>query len=261
MKLQSFKLLLSLFLLTAFTSVAADQWFMPNYNDNSDCCCDTPVCWQGFYLSGQIGGGWHKHHARFRNANFFNTIPGGPVLGSRFDIRSEAFVGGGGIGYNYQCNDIIVGVEGGALSAHHKKTRNSPFFSATDRYHSNLDWIGYAKARLGFTHKCFLVFITGGWAGSNPELRLRDPELAVSARSRKWINGWTLGGGVDYKVWDCFSVGVAYDYIQLQDRKRTLNCANCNVFSVLPNNPRVSSRHHLQTLVFRLNYHFNLFNL
>ena len=255
---KSFKVLLSFLLLTAFTDVSADSGFLPFYNDSSDCCYDSPCCdWTGFYLTGQLGGSWRKQHSRFRNANFFNSI-GGVVLGNRFNFNSSAFIGGGGIGVNHQfCDNIVIGLEGGAWASHHNKRRNSPFF-ADDRYNSDLRWLGYAKARLGYAYNCFLVFVTGGWVGANPRLRLRDPGLDIVASSRKWVNGWSAGAGIDYKVWECFSVGVAYDYMQLIDRNRTFSCPSCGTIGVAP---RVRSRHYVQSVVARLNYHFNLCNL
>lgn len=246
-----------LVLLIASSKVSADPNFMSYCGDTYDCCpCEAN--WSGFYLTGQLGGAWHKHHARFRNANFFNTI-GGLTLGNRFNYKSDgAFIGGGGIGMNYQWCNYVIGLEGGALGTNHRQHRRSPFFPATDRYSSNLHWLGFAKARLGYAYNCFLVFVTGGWAGTEPRIRLRSTPTGgapITARSRNWINGWTVGAGIDYKVWECLSIGVAYDYMSFE-RHRRLSCAGC-----VGGTPRIKTNLYLQSVVFRLNYHFDLCNL
>jgi outer membrane immunogenic protein len=249
--------LAALFAVANMTSLMADSYFC---NDSYSCCeqqcCEQPCCWQGLYINGQIGGVWAKHHNTFKNANFFNT-DGPIVLGSRFNIKDEGFIGGGGLGYNYQCGDWVIGVEGGAFGTDLKKHRNSPFFPDTDRFSAKVEWMANAKLRVGYAFNCFLPFVYGGWAGGDVKLRLTDTLLGVSTSSSKWINGWTVGAGVDYKFNDCISIGVAYDYVELEHTK-TYSCVDCGT-GIGFGAPRVKNRLEIQTLVFRVNYHLNFF--
>lgn len=250
------KIFTALFCLFSFLNVSAEPFYTP-FPDGDDCfCCDTPACWQGIYLTAQVGGAWHKQHAKFRNSNFFNTNDFA-VLGSNFHFNSEGATAGGGIGLNYQMNCFVIGVEGGAMSVNHKKSITSPFFPTTDVFYSRLHWIGYTKLRLGYTYSCFLPYITGGWAGGNLHLRMVDNQLNVAARSKKWTNGWTVGAGLDYKVTECFTIGLAYDYVSLQYRNRTISCPTCGTGFGF-GTPRVNNHHHIHSLVFRANYLFNL---
>jgi outer membrane immunogenic protein len=222
-----------------------------------DLCCDQcACCWQGFYLNGQIGGIWTKHKYHFTNANYFNTL-GPVVLGSRFDFKNDSFIGGGGAGYNYQCGCWVLGVEGGVFATNLKKSRSSPWFPDTDTYSAKLDWLANAKVRLGYAFNCFLPYISGGWAGANAKLRLRDSFAGISAKSEKWTNGWTIGAGADYMFCNCFSIGLGYDYIRL-NHKRTVSCSNCGSGPGF-GTPRVKGHVDIQTFVLRLNYHLNFF--
>lgn len=257
-----FKALLALTCCASTVTVAADYCCdpCPGPCDPCDPCCDPcGNCWEGFYVSGQLGGGWHRDEIKFRNANFFNTI-GAEVLGNKFTLDSDGFVGGGALGYNYQCGSFVVGVEGGALGMDLKRDRRSPFFPDTDRFSTKLDWLGFAKLRVGFAYDCFLGYVSGGWAGSNLHIKLEDrtdPALPIVARSNKWINGWTVGAGVEYKLCS-WSFGLGYDFVQLEDNKRNPSCVDCGE-GIGFGSPRLKNDSQLQLLTLRINYYFNLF--
>src|SRR5436190_19300599 len=57
--------------------------------------------WTGFYLGGNIGGAWTSRTIR---ESFFGT-----EWGRSSDAR---FIGGGQIGYNWQFNQFVLGIEG-----------------------------------------------------------------------------------------------------------------------------------------------------
>lgn len=221
----------------------------------SALCCDEPACWNGAYISGLLGGGWAKEKAKFTNANYFNTL-GAQVLGKRFDFKSRGFLGGGAIGYNYQRNCLVFGAEAGILGLNLKDSYPSPYFPQIDRFSSSLNWLAYVKLRTGFAYKCLLPFITGGWAGTSVDLRFKDTPSNINAHSHNWANGWTVGAGVDYKLNACFSIGVAYDYFQLQRNEKT-SCSNCGS-GVGFGTPRVDNHIHLQSVTARLTYLFSI---
>src|ERR1700688_4186066 len=104
-----FKFLVFIFCIV-FTNLSAQLAYFP------PCC---PVDWQGFYLSGQLGMGSDQEHVKFVDPNYFNTL--GPViLGTHFKHKAEGFIGGGALGYHYQWGDLVIGVEGGAVSSNLK---------------------------------------------------------------------------------------------------------------------------------------------
>lgn len=223
-----------------------------------DCCCydNDPVCWHGGYISGQIGAGWGRDQAKFTNANYFNTL-GPVVLGSKFHANSCKMLGGGALGYNYQSNCVVAGIEAGALNAPLKKNVRSPYFPSSDTISSKLSWLATGKLRLGYAYDSALLFVTGGWAGSYHDIRLTDHDTDISAHSKKWINGWTLGAGADYKVTNCISLGFSYDFLQFNSKAKKLSCSACGS-GVGFGSPKVKNHLQVQSVLFRINYHFNL---
>lgn len=220
------------------------------------CWEEEPACWRGFYLSGQLGGGWNRSEAKFDNANYFNTL--GPTrLGSHFHFKPQGFIGGGALGYNYQRDCLVVGFEGGVQSLNLKKSHASPFFPATDVFSTNLQWLGNAKGRVGYAYKRWLTFISGGWAGGNVLLRFDDTSGNIVAKSREWASGWTIGFGVECQLWRCFSVGLAYDYIRVTFKHQRSSCHSCGN-GVGLGTPKVSNRLQTQTLTLRLNYIYHI---
>src|SRR6266478_5311059 len=55
--------------------------------------------WTGFYVGGNLGGGW-----------FNGSIDSD--FGSTWKTSNGAFLGGGQLGFNYQAGAFVVGVEG-----------------------------------------------------------------------------------------------------------------------------------------------------
>lgn len=246
---------------TFFVALALLALFVdPAKSVANDCCyscCDTPCCWNGIYLTGELGGGWARHHVKFNNANYFNTaILSDEILGNSFNINTNGFVGGGGLGYNYQCGSFVIGVEGGALGMNLKKTNRSPFYPDTDRFTAKVNCLGFAKLRVGYAFDCLLGYVTGGWAGGNVHLKLDDLQANVVATTKKWINGWTVGAGLEYKFCSCWSVGLAYDYMRFE-HKQTGSCSSCGTGAGF-GSPSLKHDVQLQTLMFRINYYFNL---
>lgn len=219
-------------------------------------CDHFPVCWEGFYINGQLGMGSNQEHLRFTNPNYFNTI--GPALvGNHFNKKTQGLVGGGALGFNYQSTHWVFGLEAGAVSTNLKNSRHSPFFPTTDRFYTQLQYIASGKARIGYAYDTLLTYMSGGWCGGEHLVRLEDTSNGIKAKSKTWTNGWTVGIGFDCKMAECYSMGLAYDYYSLRYGNKTTSCPNCEV-GVGFGSPEISSQMYTQTLTVRLNYFFNL---
>jgi outer membrane immunogenic protein len=210
--------------------------------------------WSGFYAGGQLGAGWSNSDWDQINANYFNTI--GPVLlGTETSINDTGFIGGVYGGYNGQIGPWVIGVEVDITSVSDavSKRMTSPFF-ATDSYKSQLDWLGSITGRFGYAWERWLLYGRGGWAGGEVRMRLNDPVLGIEAAKDTWSNGWTLGAGVEYKVQDCFSLGLAYDYAALDLNAEPLSCPLCGTGPGF-GSPIIDSDLRLQSLMVRATYY------
>jgi len=240
-----------------------------------------PVSWTGFYLGGNIG--WMGLNSsvsfpdQFAIDQLTNTItpnalrglgPTGTILvvvpgTSRtvpdFDARGDAFTGGGQLGFNWQFNRVVVGVEGD-FNATSSKNNTGTFnialpatalttgaaVSINRRFET--DWMASIRGRLGFTaggRGEFLIYGTGGVAftemsitgsdtympipipglveaGLSPATQFQGNRTTGSADSQTLIGG-TWGGGVEWAFWNNLSVGAEYRHTQFGWRTATYN--------------------------------------
>jgi len=116
--------------------------------------------WAGFYIGGHVGGG-------AGNANFSDPF-GGSIYGD--NVSTPVFLAGGQIGYNFQKDNWVFGLEGDASWASSDGTSTClavSGFYVSSNCHSNPGFfasvagrVGYALGPLGRT----LVYAKGGAA-------------------------------------------------------------------------------------------------
>jgi len=137
-----------------------------------------------------------------------------------------------------------------------KHTVMSPIFPLTDRFSTSAKWLSTAKARAGHAHQDWLAFISGGWAGGQFSLSMADTLDNVVASTNKWVNGWTMGGGIEYRLNESLSFGLGYEYIRLTANDLVLRCPGCTGF--FPGvNPIVKATANKQIVAARLNYYLD----
>jgi outer membrane immunogenic protein len=161
----------------------------------------TPNTWAGFYLGVNGGYGWGGGGDTFTyGADFTRAKP-------------EGGFGGGQIGYNFQSGSFVYGVEtdfqGGDIAD-----------SVTgDRYTSRerMDWFGTARGRLGFSLGQALVYGTGGFAyGDVKQHAVLGADAFDNAGTR---TGYTVGGGVEFKLAPSWSLKAEYQYLDFGSEK------------------------------------------
>ncbi len=116
--------------------------------------------WAGFYIGPEAGGGW---------AHSQQTDTGGTTSGP---YNQSGGLAGGTIGYNWQRNNVVFGLEAdmswagidGSVSLPGLCTAGSGTVCFT-----NMHWLNTDRARLGVTSPSgqFLFYVTGGVAGAS----------------------------------------------------------------------------------------------
>lgn len=152
----------------------------------------TPYDWTGPYLGLHAGYGWGSEKDD-QSHLFPGTTPGAPDQpGDNFDING--FIGGAHLGYNYQINQFVIGAEADVDFADIKGSQRFSYEGGdvTGKIRLKSDFQGSARLRAGYAIDNLLLYVTGGVALANADLKV----YGVSD-SNTHI-GWTAGGGMEY---------------------------------------------------------------
>jgi outer membrane immunogenic protein len=199
--------------------------------------------WSGFYIG--ANGGWGQSH----NCWDFVGVAGAIIADGCRD-RSGGLVGGQ-IGYRWQTNQFVFGLEAQGDWADLSNTRVSlinPLFSTRTK----TDGIGLFTGQIGYAWNATLLYVKGGAAVTSNRFSILDTftgtELAA-ASSTRW--GGTVGVGLEYGFAPNWSVGVEYDHLFMGDSNNSFSVVNPIVAGALN---RISQDVDMVTL--RINYRF-----
>jgi outer membrane immunogenic protein len=113
---------------------------------------------------------------------------------------------GGQLGFNYQINQFVFGVEGdGSWTDIHQHSVTSIFPPNTTTNDGRVEWVASIRGRVGVAFDSLLIYGTGGAAWAS--LKLSEQTLfnpgAIVARnladsSGIVHDGWVAGGGIEW---------------------------------------------------------------
>jgi outer membrane immunogenic protein len=176
--------------------------------------------WTGIYVGGQIGYGWASGNNNFSGFDpFFNT---GTFFNSSVGGTPSGVIGGAHVGYQYQINQFVFGLEGSVDGTSLSNTASLFFPDGTTlSANSNADIQGSIRGRAGIAWDRALIYATGGVAfgGFNTNVTLANPGTTnggnpffASGNVSTTRVGWTVGGGIDYAVTNNWSIFAEYRY-------------------------------------------------
>jgi outer membrane immunogenic protein len=154
--------------------------------------------WTGFYLGGQIGGG-------FAHSSWSDPFSGGR---DRFN-SSAGFLGGGQVGANYQWKMLVLGVEGDFSWT---GLKGSGTDSLGDTLNTNTQWTSTVTGRVGAAFDRLLLYGKGGAAFARDQSSFTDV-IGNSAANSFTRTGWTAGVGLEYGISKNWSAKIEYDYL------------------------------------------------
>jgi len=153
--------------------------------------------WNGAYVGVNLGYQWRKV-----------TNGGGG--------EPNGVMGGGQVGYNWQFNQFVLGLEADLQGSAAEGT-----FAA---YKFANPWFGTLRGRAGYAMNNVLIYLTAGLAYGGGRV-----EFAGMSETQTHL-GWTLGGGVEVGLTPNWSARAEYLYVRLDDRSYLLTGVN-NGFS------------------------------
>ena len=224
-----------------------------------------PYNWTGVYFGVNAGLGWDNTKTKYSYSSTAATAPpgfedvfgpGGPgplnVLGdtavqSAIDIGylpvslgdSSNTFGALGVqfGYNYQMQQMVVGVEadldwaGGVRSTDFVAPPNG-IITNVGHQKAGLQWLSAARLRAGYAFDRTLIFATGGLAfggvtaeSSASQFDGANTDLFAGSASGTKV-GYALGGGVEYAFAANMSMKAEYLYYDLGTANYAVAAAN-----------------------------------
>ncbi len=196
-----------------------------------------------------------------------DAVAGGSLPGSLIGKQRDLFTAGAVLGYNYQHNSIIVGLE--ADFSYLGRNPDASFVARAPvvvgvnplpislgggdyitskaliegEGNNEARWLATVRGRFGFAVDRALVYATGGLAigrvKSAATIAVNDSFLGFPTVDAVWSGsysktrvGWALGAGFQYAVSENWSVKAEYLHYDLGKHSYTLNSVNPD--SVLP---------------------------
>ncbi|NJO53943.1 MAG: porin family protein [Bacteroidales bacterium] len=163
--------------------------------------------WTGFYVGGFIGYGWGE--------NDWSSVDYPSWGGSGSD--HDGFLGGVQIGYDYQFNNVVLGIQADIAAAALEGSGHYDSYYGDAYYKNEAAWIATLTGRLGFVADRALFYIKGGaaWADHDHHWNHWYYGSYDHGGSR---SGWTLGAGVEYAFAPNWTLFVEYDYYDFGDK-------------------------------------------
>ncbi len=183
--------------------------------------------WTGWYVGANVGASFGRTETDYNVAPITTpSIPGfvGSAITEPFGI-----IGGGQIGYNWQFSPTLVaGIEADFQGADEREsiTLTQPFSfpiigivppqsvtgTTTINYDAKIDWLGTARARIGYLWRegAVLTYLTGGLAYGKVDIQGTGGTSGIGGFSpfsithpfgHSQVNtGWTVGFGTEGKL-------------------------------------------------------------
>jgi len=163
--------------------------------------------WGGIYWG--VNGGYGFGSSDWTDPN---NLSG---LGSTGNFDVSGGLLGGTLGFNYQMDAFVVGIEGDLGASWLDGKSSSTYcgvlgFGAGAQCETKNTWLGTARARVGYAADRVLFYGTAGGAFGNIE-------AGASGFSSSTKGGWTAGAGIEAAFADNWTARIEYLYVELQN--------------------------------------------
>lgn len=167
--------------------------------------------WTGFYAGGHVGYGWGRSATSSPDSVF--DFGSGSI-----SAKTDGWLGGGQVGYNYQSGNLVFGLEGDfSWAGIDGRGTVGPNFVTAD-YKS----LATIAARLGYAFDRTLIYAKGGFGFADVTNFATDTSDTLDTTRRSgWVSGYALGGGLEYAVDPAWSLKLEYLYFNFNDKRST----------------------------------------
>lgn len=163
-----------------------------------------PFTWTGFYMGAHAGAAWSDLDVRDTNGG----VPAGPF---NFTAATKAF-GGGTLGYNYQHDRFVIGIE--ADAGYMDQLSDGRIASSNPLYHQNVTvgagMYGDVTLRAGIAADRTLIYVKGGGAFLDGQGTQATTKPGYKPTGTDTFTGFVYGGGIEQSLGSGWSMKVEY---------------------------------------------------
>jgi outer membrane immunogenic protein len=153
--------------------------------------------WNGFYVGVNGGYGW-------ANAKWT------PIGGAANTVNPNGGVAGGTVGFNYQMNQFVFGVEGDWDWSGITGSSSTAICNATGECQTGNKWLSTLRGRAGFAMDRALFYLTAGGVFANVQTVTANTNTATHTQA-----GWAAGLGVEYAFAENWTAKFEYLYANI----------------------------------------------
>ena len=208
----------------------------------------------------------------------------GGLNGITFDDQLNGALGGIDVGYNWNSEDWVYGVEASyaLLDLNHSDwtkadDKQSEIDTGQDDvFNSKLKSLALLSLRLGRKIDKLLIYGRAGLAVGDYHLSVVDENISKTDNNtgnntgrgsdKKWLTGYSVGVGGEYLLNESWSAGLEYNYVRLDASNINPGGTGCyNTGGLLPTacsgdtgpvTYKMRPEIDLQLMAFHINYHF-----
>lgn len=192
--------------------------------------------WTAFYLGAGIGAAWSDFDSSakycdtyidtcWKDWNNDSSYGFQNLFGSDSDT---SFRGIGQLGFDWEiAPSFVLGAFGDVNFGQQTGVSSKVYYGSEDEWHDRASygvdalWTLGGRVGWGTENTLFYGLVGYSWADAEAKLRLGcetgGDTCAWTAKNDDTVNGWTFGGGVEFKgwLWDTVSTSIEYRYTDL----------------------------------------------
>ena len=163
--------------------------------------------WSGFYVGVHAGYAWGEF-----------TSASDPTI----DHEPTGGLFGGQVGYNWQVNQFVFGLEADLAYSTISGDDTSTFGAFTINGDHKMKYLGTVRARAGLAYDRYLFYVTGGFAYSKVVGNLNVVGV-ISGSDTLNLKGWTAGGGIEVGLTQNVTARLEYLYVDFNEATSSMN--------------------------------------
>jgi outer membrane immunogenic protein len=220
--------------------------------------------WSGIYIGGVIGGAWGHIDSSDPGLGLIGTLINVPVVQT---TTSSSFIGGIEGGDRYQFGKLVIGWEADMVWGNKNATSTAtfgPVFAPgifTRSITADTKWTGTATSTVGIAHDRWLIYGKAGvaWAKTDytDNWTIVGVPLFAGTGTTSSSNqvGWTVGTGIEWAIWNNWSIKAEYDYLDFGNKTVAINGAILPGIVNFPASFGLENTQHVNQAKFGLNWH------